>query len=151
VEEAVIAYFKTLSEHLPGMTGKYGTCLVTLSLQQVSIFFLSPWSFNLHNIPDFMFHFSRLRGTSIFIVNHYMFFSNWPSSRVVIVLNDSAVLVIVSGYLILVLCCCRAHVWYMVMPYATWRSVFLRTEVPITYERSTLHVRLSNKNQSEHS
>jgi hypothetical protein len=40
-KEAVMAYFKALSQHLAGMTGKYGTFLVTQSLQLVSLLFLS--------------------------------------------------------------------------------------------------------------
>jgi hypothetical protein len=35
-KEMVMAYFKALYQHLPGMTGKYGAYLVTLFIQPVS-------------------------------------------------------------------------------------------------------------------
>jgi uncharacterized membrane protein len=40
-----MAYFKALSQHLPGMTGKYGIYLVTLFLQPVSLLFLLSFSY----------------------------------------------------------------------------------------------------------
>jgi hypothetical protein len=45
-----MAYFKALSEHLPRLTGKYDSYLVTLFLQPVSLFVSSLLELSVHII-----------------------------------------------------------------------------------------------------